>query len=211
MTLPPVITRSTSRSPEQPDFIELRRRYGRFAFPATAAFMVWYITYVVCNNWARDFMNTQVYGNINVALVFGLLQFVSTFMIAWLYSRHATKYLDPLSTKLREEFEARPADDHRALLPLATGGNQWLTIGLFLLVVALTLYITFWASRQPRPPTTTTPAADPSPASRTAWPSAATTCRPPRSSASPARSRCTATTASSTPSASWWPGWLRCC
>ncbi len=34
------------------------------------------------------------------------------------------------------------------MLPLATGGNQWLTIGLFLLVVALTLYITFWASRQ---------------------------------------------------------------
>ena len=37
------------------------------------------------------------------------------------------------------------------LLPLATTGNRWLTIGLFLAVVALTLYITFWAS----PPTTT--------------------------------------------------------
>ena len=34
------------------------------------------------------------------------------------------------------------------LLPLATTGNRWLTIGLFLAVVALTLYITFWASRQ---------------------------------------------------------------
>ncbi len=34
-----------------------------------------------------------------------------------------------------------------AMLPLATGGNQFLTVGLFLLVVALTLYITFWASR----------------------------------------------------------------
>ena len=33
------------------------------------------------------------------------------------------------------------------MLPLATGGNPYLTIGLFLLVVALTLYITFWASR----------------------------------------------------------------
>ena len=33
------------------------------------------------------------------------------------------------------------------MLPLATGGNQYLTIGLFLLVVALTLYITFWASQ----------------------------------------------------------------
>ena len=32
-------------------------------------------------------------------------------------------------------------------IPLATASNQWLTIGLFLLVVALTLYITFWASR----------------------------------------------------------------
>ena len=50
-------------------------------------------------------MNTQVYGHINVALVFGLLQFVSTFTIAWLYSRHASKVLDPMATKLREEFE----------------------------------------------------------------------------------------------------------
>ena len=59
--------------------------------------MVWYITYVVCNNWARDFMNTQVIGNINVALIFGLLQFVSTFVIAYLYSRYSTKNLDPLA------------------------------------------------------------------------------------------------------------------
>lgn len=87
------------------DFIELRRRYLRFAFPATAVFMSWYILYVLCNNWARDFMNTPVYGHINVALVFGLLQFVSTFLIAWLYSRHAGKALDPLSTKIRGEFE----------------------------------------------------------------------------------------------------------
>jgi cation/acetate symporter len=35
-----------------------------------------------------------------------------------------------------------------ALLPLATTGNRWLTIALFVAVVALTLYITFWASRQ---------------------------------------------------------------
>jgi uncharacterized membrane protein (DUF485 family) len=90
---------------EQQDFVTLRRRYGRFAFPATAIFMSWYLLYVLCNNWARDFMDTPVYGNINVALVFGLLQFVSTFLIAWLYSRHAAKSLDPLSTEIREEFE----------------------------------------------------------------------------------------------------------
>jgi len=89
----------------EPDFIELRRRYRRFAFPATIAFMLWYITYVVCNNWARGFMDTPVIGNVNVAVVFGLLQFLSTFVIAFLYSKHADKALDPLSTKLRVAFE----------------------------------------------------------------------------------------------------------
>ena len=89
----------------EPEFAELRRRYRRFAFPATIAFMVWYVTYVVCNNWARGFMDTPVIGNINVAVVFGLLQFLSTFAIAFLYSRHATRALDPLATRLRERFE----------------------------------------------------------------------------------------------------------
>lgn len=93
------------RIASEPDFIELRRRYRRFAFPATLAFMVWYITYVICNNWARGFMDTPVIGNINVAVVFGLLQFLSTFVIAFLYSRHANKALDPLAGKLRDEFE----------------------------------------------------------------------------------------------------------
>ncbi|CAA9298442.1 MAG: hypothetical protein AVDCRST_MAG61-936 [uncultured Friedmanniella sp.] len=89
----------------EPDFAELRRRYRRFAFPATIAFMVWYVTYVAFNNWARDFMNTPVIGNINVAVVFGLLQFLSTFAIAFFYARHANRVLDPLATRLRERYE----------------------------------------------------------------------------------------------------------
>ena len=94
------------RIASESEFQELRHRYRRFAFPATIAFMVWYITYVICNNWARDFMNTPVIGNINVALVFGLLQFISTFLIAYLYARYSTKNLDPLADKLRGEFES---------------------------------------------------------------------------------------------------------
>jgi uncharacterized membrane protein (DUF485 family) len=94
------------RIASETDFAELRRRYRRFAFPATVAFIVWYITYVVCNNWARDFMDTRVVGNVNVALVFGLLQFASTFVIAFLYARYSTKNLDPLAEKLRHEFES---------------------------------------------------------------------------------------------------------
>lgn len=96
-----------------PEFAELRRRYRSFAFPATIAFMAWYIAYVVCNNWARDFLDIRVVGHVNVAVVFGLLQFVSTFVIAYLYSRHANRSLDPLATELRERYERGGAEGRR--------------------------------------------------------------------------------------------------
>lgn len=89
-----------------PEFAELRRRYRGFALPATVAFLAWYMTYVVLSMWAGDFMGKQVVGNINVALVLGLLQFATTFVIAWLYSNYSTKRLDPLARELDERFIA---------------------------------------------------------------------------------------------------------
>jgi uncharacterized membrane protein (DUF485 family) len=79
------------------DFIELRRRFRAFAFPATLAFLAWYLLYVVMSNWADDFMSKQVVGHINIALVFGLLQFLSTFVLAWLYSRYMGRNVDQLA------------------------------------------------------------------------------------------------------------------
>jgi uncharacterized membrane protein (DUF485 family) len=90
---------------ETAEFQELRRRYRGFAFPATVAFLLWYLLYVVMSNWATGFMDTKVVGNINVALVFGLLQFVTTFALAYVYSRFANKNLDPLARQLNEEYE----------------------------------------------------------------------------------------------------------
>jgi uncharacterized membrane protein (DUF485 family) len=88
-----------------PDFRELRRRYRGFAIPWTIAFLAWYFLYVVMCMWATDFMDAKVFGNVNVALVFGVLQFVSTFLIAYLYARHATRQLDPLSAKLKARYD----------------------------------------------------------------------------------------------------------
>ncbi|MEV3922690.1 DUF485 domain-containing protein [Actinomadura coerulea] len=88
------------------EFQELRRRFRRFVFPMTAAFLTWYLLYVVLSGWARDFMGTELFGAVNVALVFGLLQFVSTFLIAYLYARHAERRLDPVSDEIRARIEA---------------------------------------------------------------------------------------------------------
>lgn len=90
---------------ESVEFQTLRRRYRAFAFPATAAFLGWYLLYVVLSNWASDFMSIQVVGNVNVALVLGLLQFVSTFVIAWLYARHADRVLDPIARRLEQRYD----------------------------------------------------------------------------------------------------------
>lgn len=91
------------------EFQDLRRRFRRFAFPMTAAFLSWYLLYVVLSGWARDFMGTELFASINVALVFGLLQFVSTFLIAWLYARHAERRLDPAADRIRGRIEAEGA------------------------------------------------------------------------------------------------------
>src|SRR5690349_11017924 len=87
------------------EFVGLRNALRGFVFPWTVAFFVWYALYVVLSAYARGFMGTKVFGNINIGVIFGLLEFVSTFLIAWLYSRFARNRLDPTADKLRAEIE----------------------------------------------------------------------------------------------------------
>ncbi|MBM7773549.1 uncharacterized membrane protein (DUF485 family) [Actinokineospora baliensis] len=91
------------------EFVELRRRLRRFVFPMTAIFLVWYLVYVLLADYAHGFMATKLVGDINVGLVLGLLQFVSTFVITSLYVRYADRKLDPLATGIRERVEAGEA------------------------------------------------------------------------------------------------------
>ena len=87
------------------EFTELRSRFRRFAFPMTAAFLVWYFAYVLLSTYAEGFMNIRVFGNVSLGILLGLLQFLTTFIITWVYIRHANKNLDPLSAKLRDKLE----------------------------------------------------------------------------------------------------------
>ncbi|MFD3593350.1 DUF485 domain-containing protein [Nocardia sp. NPDC058640] len=88
-----------------PQFQELRTRLRRFIFPMTALFLVWYLSYVLLGAYAHDFMATKVFGNVNVGLLLGLGQFVSTFLITGLYVRFANRELDPRAAAIREELE----------------------------------------------------------------------------------------------------------
>jgi uncharacterized membrane protein (DUF485 family) len=88
------------------EFAQLRARFRRFVFPMTALFLAWYFLYVLLAAYATDFMSTKVVGNINVGLIFGLLQFVSTFAITMIYARWMDREFDPTAEQLRDHIEA---------------------------------------------------------------------------------------------------------
>ncbi|MEU9362590.1 DUF485 domain-containing protein [Streptomyces sp. NPDC051840] len=88
------------------EFAELRRSHRSFAFPLTVGFIAWYLLYVLLSSYAGDFMGTKVVANFNVAFVFGLAQFATTFLIAWFYSRHASNKLDPQAAAIKSRLEA---------------------------------------------------------------------------------------------------------
>jgi uncharacterized membrane protein (DUF485 family) len=95
------------RAQQTPEFEGLRRKLRRFVFPMTLAFSLWYALYVLLSAYARDFMGTKVVGNINIALIFGLLQFASTFLIAWLYARFADREIDATAEAIKAEVESQ--------------------------------------------------------------------------------------------------------
>ncbi|WAP60982.1 DUF485 domain-containing protein [Streptomyces sp. S465] len=82
-------------------FQEVRRRHRRFVFPAVAAFLIWYLAYVVAATTAPGLMARPVVGTLNVAMLAGLAQFATTFLLAWAYARHARLRRDRVALELR--------------------------------------------------------------------------------------------------------------
>ncbi|MCP8998838.1 DUF485 domain-containing protein [Pseudarthrobacter sp. RMG13] len=91
-------------------FQELRKRHRSFVFPMAVAFLLWYFAYVLLADYAVEFMSTKVWGNINVGLILGLLQFVSTFAITGWYVSYSNRKLDPIAAEIRNEIEGHEFD-----------------------------------------------------------------------------------------------------
>ncbi|MDP9390738.1 MAG: DUF485 domain-containing protein [Actinomycetota bacterium] len=89
-----------------PEFIDLKRRFRRFAFPMTVAFFTWYVLYLLLSTYAPGFMATPVLGNVNLGILLGLGQFVTTFVITHVYVAHANRQTDPIADEMRNRLEA---------------------------------------------------------------------------------------------------------
>jgi uncharacterized membrane protein (DUF485 family) len=82
-------------------FQEVRRRYRRFVLPGAVLFLTWYVGYVVAATSAPGIMARPVAGAVNVAMLAGLGQFLSTFLLTWAYARHARLRRDRAALDLR--------------------------------------------------------------------------------------------------------------
>ncbi|HYN30059.1 MAG TPA: DUF485 domain-containing protein [Dermatophilaceae bacterium] len=89
------------------EFQQLRSKFRGFVFPMTAFFLAWYFLYVLLSIFAPGFMGTKVFGNINIGLIFGLGQFVTTFAITFIYARWANRELDPLAERLGAQLDEK--------------------------------------------------------------------------------------------------------
>jgi uncharacterized membrane protein (DUF485 family) len=81
-------------------FREVRSRYRRFVVPAVAGFLLWYLAYVVAATSAPRLMARPVAGAVNVAMLAGLGQFLTTFLLTWAYARHARLRRDRAALEL---------------------------------------------------------------------------------------------------------------
>ncbi|MFC8509445.1 DUF485 domain-containing protein [Streptomyces sp. NPDC057411] len=96
-----------------PAFQEVRSRYRRFVFPAAAAFILWYLAYVVAATVAPGLMARPVAGAVNVAMVAGLGQFATTFLLTWAYARHARLRRDRAALELRWDTQEMTRGVHQ--------------------------------------------------------------------------------------------------
>ena len=95
---------------EQTDeFRQLVRARLRFVLPATIFFLVYYFLLPLGNGLAPGLMKTRVFGEINIAYLFALSEFVMAWVLAYLYIRKANTVFDALAAKVRARAAGRKA------------------------------------------------------------------------------------------------------
>jgi uncharacterized membrane protein (DUF485 family) len=85
-------------------FRKLLARKKAFIIPAFVFFFVYYFALPISVGYAPKLMSTRVVGNVTLAYLFALSQFVVGGVIAWLYLRASAKF-DQLTKNILERID----------------------------------------------------------------------------------------------------------
>lgn len=101
----PIPTSKWDALAASPEFRRLMTVRRNFIIPATAFFLVYYFALPLTNGLAPGLMKTKVIGNINLAYLFALSEFVMAWILAYVYIRRANRVFDPLAAAVRRLAE----------------------------------------------------------------------------------------------------------
>ena len=87
------------------EFADLKTRFRGFTFPAIIIALLWFFAFLVVATFFPEAMAIEMGGGFNIGLVLGILQFVTTFVITWMYVKFANKNLEPRQAAIRETME----------------------------------------------------------------------------------------------------------
>jgi uncharacterized membrane protein (DUF485 family) len=96
-------------------FRELIKAKRKFIVPAMIFFVVYYFALPVLVGYARPFMETRVFGEVNLAYLFALSQFFMAWIIAALYVRAANRF-DKMAEGVIEKRKIDKAQDRQSPL-----------------------------------------------------------------------------------------------
>jgi uncharacterized membrane protein (DUF485 family) len=86
------------------DFRELVREKRNFIIPATIFFLVYYFGFLILVGYFPEVVDVNVIGNINIAYLFALSQFIMAWIIVYLYVRRAGTF-DRLAQNILERVK----------------------------------------------------------------------------------------------------------
>lgn len=90
-----------------PRFQALHRKKQGFLWGLMVFSVIYYFLLPIGAAYFQDFFKIQVWGPINVGLLFALSEFVVAWGIAFYYSRRANNEFDAMSRELAAEFEKK--------------------------------------------------------------------------------------------------------
>lgn len=83
-----------------PRFIDLHRRKSRFLWGLMAFSLAFYFLLPLGAAYTPELFSRQVWGPLNVGLLFALSEFVAAWGVAVIYSRRANRVFDALAADL---------------------------------------------------------------------------------------------------------------
>ena len=89
-----------------PEFKKLLRDKARFIVPVCIFFILYYFTLPVLVGFCPELMKKKIVGEANIAYLFALSQFFVAWLIAWLYTRVATRW-DRMAAELASKGRRR--------------------------------------------------------------------------------------------------------